>query len=153
MGIRDWRLKTGELENGGPQLLISNPQSPGAIMLEWQNLEVWKEAHRLTLEVYQLAKGLPPEERFRLSDQMCRSASSVAANIVEGHVRHSRREYIQFLYIARASAEEARYHLLLSKDLGYLKDGRYNELDKAYIQVAKMLNSLISSLKRKDANP
>lgn len=119
-------------------------------MLEWQNLEVWKEAHRLTLEVYHLAQELPDKERFRLSDQMCRSASSVAANIVEGHARHSRREYIQFLYVARGSAEELRYHLLLAKDLGYLEGGRYNKLDKAYIQVSKMLNALISALRGKD---
>ena len=73
-------------------------------MLEWQHLEVWKEAHRLTLEVFRLAREFPAEERFRLSDQVCRSAASVPANIVEGHARHSRREYIQFLYMARGSA-------------------------------------------------
>lgn len=101
-------------------------------MLEWQDLEVWKEAHRLTLEINRLAQGLAAEERFRLSDQMCRSASSVAANIVEGHARHSTREYIQFLYIARGSVEETRYHLLLAKDLGHLKDGHFRELDEAY---------------------
>ena len=122
-------------------------------MLEWQNLEVWKEAHRLTLEVYWLAREFPAEERFRLSDQVCRSAASVPANIVEGHARHSRREYIQFLYMARGSAEETRYHLLLAKDLGYLKDGQFQELDEAYARVSKMLNALISSLRSKDVKP
>lgn len=122
-------------------------------MLEWRNLEVWKEAHRLTLEVYHLAQEVPDKERFRLSDQIRRSASSVAANIVEGHARHSRREYIQFLYIARGSAEKVRYPLLLAKDPGHLEDGKYSELDKAYIQVSKMINALISSLRSKDANP
>ena len=121
-------------------------------MLEWQDLEVWKEAHRLTLEVYRLAQGFAAQQRFRLSDQMCRSASSVAANIVEGHARHSTREYIHFLYIARGSVEETRYHLLLAKDLGHLKDGQFQELDEAYTRVSKMLNALISSLRTKNAN-
>ena len=121
-------------------------------MLEWQDLEVWKEAHRLTLEVYRLAQGFAAQQRFRLSDQMCRSASSVAANIVEGHARHSTQDYIQFLYIARGSVEETRYHLLLAKDLGHLKDAQFQELDEAYTRVSKMLNALISSLRSKNAN-
>ena len=122
-------------------------------MLGWQNLEVWKEAHRLVLEVYRVARMFPDEERFRLRDQICRCASSVAANIVEGHARHGNREYIQFLYVARGSTEEVRYHLLLAKDLGYLQDRKYLEMDEAYTRVSKMLNALITSLRRKDASP
>ena len=120
-------------------------------MLEWQNLEVWKEAHRLVLEVHRLARMFPDEERFRLRDQICRCASSVAANIVEGHARHGNREYIQFLYITRGSTEETRYHLLLARDLGYINNSQYEELDGAYTHVSKMLNALISSLRKKDA--
>ena len=121
-------------------------------MLEWQNLDVWKEAHKLVLEIYKLTRSFPDEERFRLRDQICRCASSVPANIVEGHARYGNREYVQFLYIARGSTEETRYHLLLARDLGYIKNGRYEELDKAYIGVSKMLNALISSLRRKNAS-
>jgi four helix bundle protein len=122
-------------------------------MLGWQNLEVRKEAHRLVLEVYRVTGRFPDEERFRLRDQICRCASSVAANIVEGHARHGNREYIQFLYVARGSAEEIRYHLLLAGDSGYLQDGKYIEMDEAYTRVSKMLNALITSLRRKDARP
>ena len=102
--------------------------------------------------MYQLTRIFPDEERFRLRDQICRCASSVAANIVEGHARYGNREYIQFLYIARGSTEETRYHLLLARDLGYIKNGQYEELDKAYVGVSKMLNALISSLRRKNAS-
>ena len=122
-------------------------------MLGWQNLEVWKEAHRLVLEVYRVTRMFPDEERFRLRDQICRCASSVAANIVEGHARHGNREYIQFLYVARGSTEEVRYHLLLARDLGYLQDRKYLEMDEAYTRVSKMPNALITSLRRKDASP
>ena len=121
-------------------------------MLEWQNLEVWKESHRLVLEMYQLTRMFPDEERFRLKDQLCRCASSVPANIVEGHARYGNREYIQFLYIARGSTEETRYHLLLAKDLGYIKNDKYEELDRAYTGVSKMLNALISSLRKNHAS-
>jgi len=121
-------------------------------MLEWQNLDVWKEAHRLVLKIYPLAYMFPDEERFRMRDQICRCASSVPANIVEGHARYGNREYIQFLYIARGSTEETRYHLLLARDLGYIKNDQYEELDRAYTGVSKMLNALISSLRKKNAS-
>ncbi len=117
-------------------------------MLQWSDLEVWKEAHNLVLEVYRQVDTFPVSERFRLRDQLCRCASSVPANIVEGHSRHSGREYINFLYIARGSAEETRYHLLLARDLNYLSPDRFMELDTAYTGVSKMLNALISSLRK-----
>ena len=119
--------------------------------MEWKDLEVWKQAHGLALKVYHVAGEFPAEERYRLADQLCRCAISVAANIVEGHARHTTREYLQFLYTARGSAEEARYHLLLARELGYLKDGKYQELDSQYSQLSRMLNALISSLRRKNA--
>ncbi len=87
-----------------------------------------------------------------MRDQICRCASSVPANIVEGHARYGNREYIQFLYIARGSTEETRYHLLLARDLGYIKNDQYEELDRAYTGVSKMLNALISSLRKKNAS-
>lgn len=80
-------------------------------------------------------------------DQLCRAAASVPANIVEGQSRQTTREYIQFLYNARGSLEETRYHLLLAKDLGFLKEDDYNALETEYKIVSKMLNRLIQSLK------
>ena len=80
-------------------------------------------------------------------DQLCRAAASVPANIVEGQSRQTTKEYIQFLYNARGSLEETRYHLLLAKDLGFLKEDDYNALETEYKIVSKMLNRLIQSLK------
>lgn len=115
----------------------------------WTDLEVWQKAHALVLRVYALATAFPQEERFRLADQLCRSAISVAANIVEGHARQTTKEYLQFLYHARGSTEETRYHLLLARDLGYLTPEQYVDLEAGYEQVSKMLNALIQSLKGK----
>lgn len=115
----------------------------------WLNLEVWRKAHELVLEIYRSVSKFPAEERFRLADQLCRSAISVAANIVEGHARQTTKEYLQFLYHARGSIEETRYQLLLARDLGYLAHEQYVDLEKKYEQVSKMLNALIQSLKVK----
>lgn len=117
-------------------------------MLEWKDLDVWKQAHELVLKVHRMTQAFPAQERFRLVNQMCRCAVSVPANIVEGHAHHTTQEYIHFLYMARGSAEEMRYHLLLIRDLGYLKDEDYRSLEQGYTQVSKMLNALISSLKK-----
>lgn len=113
----------------------------------WQDLEVWQKAHALTLKIYKISREFPGDEKFRLADQLRRSASSIPANIAEGKGRNSIKEYIQFLYQARGSLEETRYHLLLSRDLGYLPSGIHAELENEYAEVSRMLNGLIRSLK------
>ena len=119
-------------------------------MESWKELKVWQKAHSLVMEIYKLTAEFPNDERFRLTDQLCRAAASVPANIVEGQSRQTTKEYIQFLYNARGSLEETRYHLLLAKDLELLDSDRYDRLETDYKAVSKMLNGLIQSLRRKE---
>jgi four helix bundle protein len=121
-------------------------------MDSFTQLEVWKKSHGLVLEIYQVTEDFPNTERFRLTDQLCRSASSIPANIAEGKGRHTRKEYIQFLYNSRGSLEETKYHLILSRDLGYLASEHYNTLIEGYNEVGRMLNGLINSLKERNSN-
>ena len=116
----------------------------------FRKLKVWGKAHSLVLKIYKITKDFPKEEQFRLIDQLCRSASSIPANIVEGQSRQTTKEYLQFLYIARGSVAETKYHLLLAKDLNYLESSQYEDFDDEYNEVIKMLNGLINSLKRKN---
>lgn len=116
----------------------------------FRKLKVWDKAHRLALRIYEITKDFPDEERFRLIDQLCRSASSIPANIVEGQSRQTTKEYLQFLYTARGSVAETKYHLLLAKDLDYLEGSKYEDLDTEYNEVIRMLNGLINSLKKKN---
>src|SRR5215813_4394405 len=62
----------------------------------WMDLDGWKIAHNLTLKLYEMTKNFPSEERFRLTDQICRAASSVPTNIAEGKGRGSLRNIINF---------------------------------------------------------
>jgi len=121
-------------------------------MDNFTQLEVWQRAHGLVLEIYRVTERFPNTERFRLTDQLCRSASSVPANIAEGTGRNTLKEYVQFLYTARGSVEETKYHLILSKDLGYLPSDDFNGLMEGYNEVGRMLNGLINSLKGRHAN-
>ena len=120
--------------------------------MHWRDLEVWKLSHEMVLEVYRLTSSFPDHEKFRLTHQLCRAASSVPANIVEGNARYSRKEYIQFLVTARASLEETRYHSLLAKDLCYLELVDYEQLEAKAERVSRMLNSFIRSLRSKSTN-
>jgi len=97
--------------------------------MHWKDLEVWKKAHKLVLEIYRVTASFPNSETYGIISQLRRASSSVTANIVEGQSRNTTKEYLSFLYNARGSVEEVRYFLLLAKDLGYIKEDRYNELE------------------------
>jgi len=92
---------------------------------KFENLGVWEKAHQLTLRIYKLTNKFPSEEKFRLGDQLRRSAASVSTNIVEGSSRIHKKEFQQFLNLAKASLEETKYHILLARDLNYVNDQTY----------------------------
>ena len=116
--------------------------------MQWKDLEVWKKAHELVLEMYQVTNSFPNNEMYGITNQLRRASSSVAANIVEGQSRNTTKEYLQFLYNARGSLEETRYFLILAKDLQYLEVPGYNLYEQHCEIVSKMLNGLIKALKR-----
>jgi four helix bundle protein len=113
----------------------------------WGGLTVWQKAHQAALSVYKSAKSFPADERFRITDQLCRAAVSVPTNIAEGKGRESGAEFRQFLIIARGSTEETRYLLLLAKDLGFLSTPDHTSLEASDTEVSKMLNALLRSLR------
>jgi four helix bundle protein len=115
----------------------------------FQELKVWQEAHKLVLKIYNITKDFPDKEQFRMVDQLCRSASSIPANIAEGKGRKTIKDFAHFLYNSRGSLEETKYYLLLAKDLGYISSNIHNELIDSCNLVGKLLNALINSLNRK----
>ena len=115
---------------------------------KFERLDAWKESHKLVVSVYKIAKNFPSDEKYRLIDQLCRSVSSVAANLVEGNARGHRKEFIQFAYQSRGSLEETKYHLLLAKDLDYLTVEEYKALITQANKAGKLINGLITYLKK-----
>jgi len=115
-------------------------------MKDFRTLEVWQEAHQVTLAAYKITKQFPVDERFGLTSQIRRAASSVPANIAEGCGRRGDAEFHRFLQIAMGSASELEYHLLLSRDLEYLKTADHAQLTSALTRVKKMLSSLIRTV-------
>lgn len=114
-----------------------------------EELDVFKLAHELALKVYKVTIGFPREESFNLVPQMRRAASSVGMNLVEGAMRLNSREFRQFVGIARGSAAEVSYQLLLARDPGHMQKEVYDELRPAYERVGQMLTRLAQSLGRR----
>ena len=119
---------------------------------KFEELKVWQKAHLLTLNIYKITKKFPSEEKFCLVDQIKRSSSSIPTNIVEGNERKTKNEYIQFLYVAKGSCAETKYHLLLSKDLNYITLSEYEKLNQQLVEISKMLSSLINYLRSKSSS-
>lgn len=111
-------------------------------MQRFTDLKVWQEGHALTLEVYRLTAGFPPEERYGLVRQLRRATSSVPTNIAEGSKRKTQADYARFLNIAEGSLAEAEYLLILARDLGYIEAGTVEPLFARADPLARMLNAL-----------
>lgn len=116
-------------------------------MGDFRNLRVWQRSHQLTLEVYGETRAFPKEERYRLTNQLRRAAASVPANIAEGCGRNGDAELARFLTIARGSASELDYLLLLAYDLGYLKPPRYEQLATDVHGISRMLANFVDRLR------
>ena len=107
-------------------------------------LNVWKKAHQTTLEIYKLTRTFPQEERFGLVTQMRRAAVSIGANIAEGFGRAKPADKVRFYNFSQGSTEELKYYLILSRDLGYSKNG--DALMTSLEEVSRMLRKLSRSI-------
>ena len=113
-----------------------------------EELDVFKLSHALTLEIFEITKSFPDEEKFGLISQMRRAAYSIPMNLMEGAHRLGSKEYRQFVGIAKGSAGEIKCQLLLVKDLRYISEDRYSNLKGKYERVSQMLTKLAGSLER-----
>jgi len=119
----------------------------------FQQLDAWREAHKLVIMVYRVTEQFPNHERFGLVAQMRRAAVSIPANIAEGFKRRGVREKIHFYNIAEGSLEELKYYCILSEDLGYFPSKAQKELLAQAETVGKILNGLIARTERRRAAP
>jgi four helix bundle protein len=113
-----------------------------------EDLEVFKKSHLLVLKIYELSKLFPSDERYGLISQIRRAAYSIPSNLMEGSNRLGSKEYRQLVGIARGSAADLKYQLLLSKDLGYISIEKYNETEIEILEISRMLMGLASTLGR-----
>ena len=118
-------------------------------MKSFQELDAWKEAHKLTLAIYRISASFPKDERFGIISQVRRAAASLGANIAEGFGRRSTKDFIRYLEMSSGSLEEVRNFLLLARDLNYLKEKDYDLLKDHCDTFGRLLGGLIQSLRKK----
>ncbi len=114
-----------------------------------RDLKVWQTGMDMTVEIYALTRSFPGDERFGLTSQLRRAASSVPANIAEGNARSSTKEYLRFLSIVAGSLAEVEKFLELAKRIEY---GSLEQISKLLDQLniqRRMLNGLRHSLRKK----
>ena len=125
-GSRDHGQRTtdnGTTDNGRRDNGPRECRRWGKFMRDYKKIEAWKLADDLAVRVYEITRGFPKEELYGLTSQLRRAAVSVPANIAEGSARGSKKDYLHFLYIARASLTEVQYLLHLAGRLGYAVNG------------------------------
>jgi four helix bundle protein len=112
-----------------------------------ERLRVFREAHQLTLLIYEHTRGFPREEWFGVRAQIRRAAISIPCNIVEGNARQTARDYLRFLHIALGSAAELKYLVSLTADLG-LATPDWRTVGVQCDSVLRQLQGLISRMDR-----
>jgi len=121
-------------------------QQGGGRMKDFRKLLVWDKAHQLTLAIYHVTATLPREETYGLVSQMRRAASSIPSNIAEGCGRDGDAELSRFCVMARGSASELEYQLLLSRDLKLIQSQEYEQLTQQTVEIKRMLTVLVQKL-------
>ena len=120
-------------------------------MRNYRDLQVWEKAHRLALAIYRGTQDFPKEERFGLTSQVRRSAASIAANLAEGCGRRSDGELARYIQISMGSGAELSYHLLLARDLGFLKNPEYSSLNSDLGEIMRMLSAISQKVRNASA--
>jgi four helix bundle protein len=114
----------------------------------FEDLNVWKRARELVNLIYRITRSKKFSEDRGLADQIRRASVSILSNISEGFERGSNVEFIQFLYVAKASCGEVRCQIIIAFDLGYINENELTEIKELTLKVSGMIGNLINYLRK-----
>ena len=118
---------------------------------KFEDLDCWKEGRQLTRQIYEaIGQNLTWRKDHRLCGQIQGAAGSVMANIAEGFVRHSDKEFVQYLFIAMSSAAEVQSHLYVAVDQGYLSKETFDSIYAQAGKTSRIISGLIKYLRKKN---
>ncbi|MDO9579595.1 MAG: four helix bundle protein [Bacteroidales bacterium] len=115
----------------------------------FEKLWVWQKAHKLMLEIHEICKTLPKQERFKIGDQAERSSSSVADNVAEGHTSYYYQDKIKGFNTARKEAGETQNHIRSMQGKNYITTKLADDLIGRYEEVIRGINGYINWVRRK----
>ena len=111
------------------------------------DLIVWKEGHKLVLNIYKATDLFPKSETYSLIDQMRRAASSVTANIAEGFTRPTFRAKLQFYHLAQGSLMELKNYLIIARDVNYINQEDWEHIIEQVTITDKLLQGFLQKTK------
>ena len=115
----------------------------------FEDLELWKKVWEFKQEVSKEARNFPPEEKFRLTDQLLKSSRSINALIAEGHGRFTYPDQIHYCIQARGSLTETINHLIDAFDEGYPEEEKLNNYKMQGKEIERLLNGYLIFLRKK----
>lgn len=113
----------------------------------FEDLDCWKEARVLVQFVYEATRDGNFKKDMRLTSQIQAAATSCMANIAEGFIRRSDKEFNQFLYISMSSSAEVRSHLYVALDQSYIDQTLFDKIYGQSDKVGKMISNLVKYLR------
>ena len=116
---------------------------------DFTELDIWKNARTLKIELFNLVKTFPPNEKCRLADQIIRSARSINSNLAEGHGRYTYKDQLHFCIQARGSLMETRNHLFDAFDCDYISQIELESFSEKIEIIRRLLSGYISYLRAK----
>ena len=113
----------------------------------FEDLDCWQEARILVKKIYESTKDGNFKKDLRFSGQIQAAAISTMANIAEGFIRKSDKEFVQFLFISMSSSAEVRSHLYVALDQRYIDQKQFEDLYGQADKIGKMISNLIKYLR------
>ena len=114
----------------------------------FEELIAWQKARDLAKQIYMLTRQEKFRRDFGLCNQIQRSAISAMSNIAEGFERGSRKEFHQFLVIAKASCAEVRSQLYVAMDIGYITKDKFDDVNGLALEVSRIIGGLKVSVQK-----
>jgi len=116
------------------------------------DLDAWKKSRLLRNNISALVKTFPPEEKYRLTDQIIRSSRSIGNNIAEGHGRFHYADEAKFMLNARGSAAETIDHLIIALDEKYISEENFDKFRIDCEECMRLINGYIAYLRNQNAS-
>ena len=132
---------------------LRDASNQAELVQPYRNLKVYQKAYAVSLEIYKTSASFPREEKFGITNQLRRSATSICANIAEGYGRQlsSDADFKRFLIIAKGSCQEIGVWIDYCRDLSFVEDSIYKKWQQKYVEISKMLFALVKTLESRNS--
>jgi len=114
-----------------------------------ENLKIYKMAERIEIFLHKFTDKYPPDEKYRMVDQIRRASNAISSNIAESYGRYTYKEKIRYMHISRGEATELKQLMIRSQKKGYLKEESLEFIDEKITELIKGINGYIKFLQNK----